>query len=113
MNRMEPKLKAKWVEALRSGNYTQGKFMLHNQAENTFCCLGVLCEVLEVPKRPQDKTGNLPMEYQFGDAWLIHGVPDDVLKFQVADKLVDMNGSGSKSFTEIADWIEKNITTDG
>lgn len=104
--------KAKWVEALRSGKYKQGKFALHRIDQKDFCCLGVLCEVLEVPKRAQDKTGTIRMEYQFGDFWLSHSVPEDLLKSQVTDKLVDMNDSGSKSFTEIADWIEKNIQTD-
>ena len=32
-----------WVEALRSGEYKQGKYNLHKKDE--FCCLGVLCEL--------------------------------------------------------------------
>ena len=33
----------KWVEALRSGQYRQGKGVLNNR--DTYCCLGVACEV--------------------------------------------------------------------
>ena len=34
----------KWVKALRSGEYKQGKRRLHN-CDNTFCCLGVLTDL--------------------------------------------------------------------
>jgi hypothetical protein len=34
-----------WVNALRSGEYQQGKGTLHNQDTNTYCCLGVLCDL--------------------------------------------------------------------
>lgn len=33
-----------WVEALRSGKYTQGRTMLEN-ADGRMCCLGVACRV--------------------------------------------------------------------
>jgi len=33
-----------WIEALRSGEYTQGKKALRN-IKNEFCCLGVLCDI--------------------------------------------------------------------
>lgn len=35
----------KWVPALRSGNYLQGKCRLRT-ANNQFCCLGVACDLL-------------------------------------------------------------------
>ena len=34
----------KWIEALRSGKYQQGRFMLHS-ANHRFCCLGVACDL--------------------------------------------------------------------
>lgn len=33
------------VAALRSGNYKQGKKALHNTESDTWCCLGVACDV--------------------------------------------------------------------
>jgi hypothetical protein len=33
----------KWVAALRSGEYKQGKFSLRN--DDGFCCLGVACDL--------------------------------------------------------------------
>lgn len=41
---MNPEIKAKWVSALRSGEYQQGKMLLR-PTENTYCCLGVLCDI--------------------------------------------------------------------
>lgn len=42
---MDETIKRKWVKALRSGKYKQGRNALKNET-NAFCCLGVLCEVL-------------------------------------------------------------------
>jgi len=42
---MNPDIKAQWVAALRSGEYRQGKHVLHNVDEDTYCCLGVLCDL--------------------------------------------------------------------
>jgi hypothetical protein len=42
---MKPEIAKQWVEALRSGKYKQGKQRLCNLKDNTFCCLGVLCEI--------------------------------------------------------------------
>ena len=42
-------IKKKWITALKSGDYTQGKEWLRHTDKNgnkTHCCLGVLCEVL-------------------------------------------------------------------
>lgn len=50
---MNKEVKAKWVAALRSGEYKQGKGRLKN-INNEYCCLGVLCAL---------KTNN-PMELE-------------------------------------------------
>ena len=34
----------KWVEALKSGKYTQARGLLHNRSRE-FCCLGVACDL--------------------------------------------------------------------
>lgn len=41
---MNPIIKAKWVAALRSGEYKQGMGSLRSSS-NEFCCLGVLCDL--------------------------------------------------------------------
>lgn len=40
---------AEWVKALRSGDYEQGQDYLCRDGK--FCCLGVLCEIQELPKQ--------------------------------------------------------------
>jgi len=42
---MNKQIKKQWVEALRSEEYKQGQECLHNPSDNTFCCLGVLCDL--------------------------------------------------------------------
>ncbi len=41
---MNPEVKAKWVAALRSGKFTQGRSALKT-VDGGYCCLGVLCEI--------------------------------------------------------------------
>ena len=38
----------KWVAALRSGDYTQGRLANYNQDSDSYCCLGVACHVAEL-----------------------------------------------------------------
>lgn len=43
---LKPEIKQQWVEALRSGEYKQGKGALRliGKEQDSFCCLGVLCD---------------------------------------------------------------------
>lgn len=40
---MKAEIKEKWIAALESGEYEQGREYLHKG--NKFCCLGVLCDL--------------------------------------------------------------------
>jgi hypothetical protein len=47
---MNPVIRDRWVAALRSGEYVQGRELLHydagvNGTAPRFCCLGVLCDL--------------------------------------------------------------------
>lgn len=42
---LDPAFKEKWLSALRSGRWTQGKGFLN--LGSTYCCLGVACDVLD------------------------------------------------------------------
>lgn len=44
---MNKEIAQKWVKALRSGEYKQGSHVLHNTSNNTYCCLGVLCDIYQ------------------------------------------------------------------
>lgn len=114
----------KWVAALRSGEFKQGRHRLHLIQENSHCCLGVLCELY------QREVGDLlvePNESGFAtryDGEACHlvqkvmdwaGVQDTHGKYfvdvgvdeecQVVASLTAQNDAG-KTFDEIADIIE-------
>jgi hypothetical protein len=95
---MDANLKAKWVEALRSGKYkqtTEGFF----KYEGRFCCLGVLCVVAGQPALLDNDGGNWPF------------VDNEAGLDGISMLLATMNDEGS-SFPDIADWIEANIPGD-
>ena len=48
-----------WVEALRSGDYKQGKGALRT-ADGDYCCLGVACEISPVVERQDREYHPLP-----------------------------------------------------
>jgi hypothetical protein len=52
-HKIDPALKARWVEALRSGNYEQTKRTLRDG--RGFCCLGVLCDLIDSTKWEKDE----------------------------------------------------------
>src|SRR5262245_35264596 len=97
---MDQELKAKWVAALRAGEYQQGVGRLHDETCNTYCCLGVLMKV--AGKRPQFPTTlSLKEELDLGIA------------SEMTTKLENMNdgenGHEKHSFALIADYIEANL----
>jgi hypothetical protein len=94
---MKPEIKAKWVEALRSGEYKQGKGLLAE--DNKFCCLGVLCEVSGMPY--DHVRFFLPNEVK---EWA--GLDSRNPMLPTGDLLSDLNDNG-KRFTTIANLIEK------
>lgn len=104
----------KWIAALRSGKYTQGKYKLRSK-DNLFCCLGVACEVLKIKSQllkgflyiyeGEQNSGFLPKEainmlgLYYADGTLIEG--------EIA--LSAMNDTQQLSFLEIADYLEQNL----
>lgn len=105
---MDAQLKAKWVEALRSGKYQQVRGTLR-EGKRGFCCLGVLADIQ-------------------GCSWAGHGIPEiegisvinrtipghlqevhaGALAIDDQRTLAAMNDSGVP-FTEIADHIEGHL----
>lgn len=115
---MDTQLYDEWVAALRSGKYPQERGKLHNP-DGTFCCLGVLCEVL-VGKQIVTRNG---WGYQFdtqdeqGHIWMTTTLQEPILHMVglgYADmaKLINMNDDDDKSFPEIADWLAERKATE-
>lgn len=108
---MDAEIKARWIEALRSGQYEQAQGAL--RIDDTFCCLGVLCDVAG--------SGNAAA----GGRWTATGcytyqgeneetILPGGLRFRSGLSLDDeialshMNDDGVP-FKDIADFIEANL----
>lgn len=113
--KLDPEFKAKWVAALRSGEYKQGKCQLYDQKDNSFCCLGVACHVA---------SGKLPLDWYYfipekADLHPGFSHADDVPELLrggagIPGTLAKMNDGVVEydrplSFSEIADYIEENL----
>ncbi len=106
---MKKNIATRWVKALRSGKYVQGqgRLMTVGEDRNRYCCLGVLCEVVDVPYNYNE--GGLPspardvagMHSNIG-SWDCEGG----IRSKYAN-LAEMNDSG-QSFKRIANFIERN-----
>lgn len=63
--KMNPEVKQKWIDALRSGKYEQGSEKL--RSVSGYCCLGVLCDLYAQEHDTQWEFTH-PMDYwYFGD----------------------------------------------
>lgn len=112
---MNKRVKTRWVKALRSGKYKQGRHSLRNVEGDTFCCLGVLCDLAVRSK--VIKEGRVtyldPKRYTYG-ASSTGNIPPSVEKWSGldsyfdADLLIKMN-DGGESFELIADYVEENL----
>lgn len=98
---MKKGLKARWVAALRSGKYKQGRGSLQT-GEGEFCCLGVLCEISPAVKHRVKAAGQ---EATLG----VVGYTYAGLSREQEDILTSMNDEGSKTFLGIATWIERHL----
>ena len=78
-NKMNPEVKALWLEALRNDTYQQGKLMLRPTL-NTYCCLGVLCDLATNSNNPEVSWGD--SEEHQGQCMYYNGTweEDDQLK---------------------------------
>jgi hypothetical protein len=101
---MNPDIKAKWIEALRSGEYKQGACYLRQRDE--FCCLGVLADIKQVKSTVQIDAHMFHFESESKAAFL----PDNYegLSRVTQSHLAAMNDDGKK-FPQIADWIDANL----
>jgi hypothetical protein len=124
---MNTEVKARWVAALRSGRYQQGRSALCTITPEgkKYCCLGVLCEELGIPWKPiggvlhygqQKRSGTLPPEALIlaglgtSDPFVSYGDRHAVCLSELNDGLVERGEKGKGlSFLEIADLIEQKF----
>lgn len=105
---MKKSVMQKWVKALRSGKYKQGKHQLRD-SDNNYCCLGVLCEISGKKYDGEDlfephEVASFAGFKDLGTHYLKKGYKTRQGK---AHSLVELNDWGL-SFKQIANIIEKN-----
>ncbi len=115
---MNPDVKKKWVEALRSGAYHQGTGQL--RCNDQFCCLGVLCDLFKDDGQRGDWVADdCGFAFEVGAESCVGVLPiavQDWAGLNVYDPgiggdqtLVELNDNGLFSFGKIADIIEANL----
>lgn len=97
---MDAKLKAKWVKALRSGEYVQGTGSLYNHGR--YCCLGVLACVYNGEKQSEGAFGTAG----YNDSG--YGIATREVGEEEKDGLAIMNDNGIP-FELIAGFIQENL----
>lgn len=98
--------KRKWLRALRSGKYKQTEGGLH--CSNGYCCLGVLCDVIDNSKWKEDTNKFDGFKYGRSAAYLPKSIK---LSRKIQYKLAELNDVEGYNFKEIADYISKNVKT--
>ena len=110
MNLSPKKARSEWVKALRSGKYRQGTHVLRSPVDETYCCLGVACDLYA------DLEDNQMAKWEDDTAWTFLGhvctMPNQVgrwlgikPKSSFSQYLSARNDSG-ETFEKIADHIE-------
>ena len=100
-------MQKRFVDALRSGEYIQGRLELYNKGLNAYCCLGVANTVCELGEKSpiflertyneiglNNPNGRLSESVKIGETPYI--------------SLLAMNDAGKMSFKDIGDFIEAN-----
>lgn len=120
--KMDPKFKARWLKALRSGKYEQGQEALRTRSvldkKPKYCCLGVAADIMkDVTWSEYDQ-----VIFKGKHTFMSGSIPDEVaqtvgLNDEAQIRLACFNDGKTKNgkrahrknFNEIADWIEKNL----
>ncbi len=117
---MNKAIKKKWIAALRSGDYVQGKKRLrtNKDGKTSFCCLGVLCN-LHAQAHPEIAAKQTsPAKYLHSDQVLPQAVQDwarltspvgEFLKIGEFYRSLAYHNDDGRTFAEIADAIEAQL----
>jgi hypothetical protein len=110
---MNKEIKTRWLNALRNGKYKQGKRRLKGVA-GTYCCLGVLCDILKEDIGADWRNEMFLGSCQFlpaivrEKAELVSSDPNIKNESGILISLSDLNDNG-RSFEEIAKYIEEQL----
>lgn len=103
----------KWIEALRSGKFKQGKIFL--KKDNCYCCLGVACELSELGQWTSSEndwmssylgaTYALPAKVQ--NYYGLHEYSGTYFTNDQLENNLAGHNDGGMTFAQIADLIEE------
>lgn len=111
---MNPEIKEQWVAALRSGEYEQGAEYLHR--DDTFCCLGVLCDLAVKAGAPEVKEYRHP-----GDSVSLYDgsgttLPSSVVEWaglSCSDPLLVFEYGEMNECLPVSEFNDSGVTFDG
>lgn len=91
---MKKEIADEWVAALRSGKYKQAKSMLSTAGGESFCCLGVLCDLHQQTSEHGEWLDN-----QFNDAG------DECRHYEIFDRMGGVCESDYGTLPQrVVDW---------
>lgn len=111
----DTELTRKWIAALRSGKYNQGRCYLRSKTDH-FCCLGVLCDLYYPDGWEDTDVDNNRSWYRFNGLARFSAAdthpPQEVMKLVGMNlyeqlEIVAMNDYENYSFEELASAIEE------
>lgn len=108
--KLPQEFKDKWIAALRSGEYKQGKMRLYRSEDNTYCCLGVACAINGIPNELLTAAGTIPAVWDAFDN-MPKTIRGHAIDNEIVAQLIKMNDNKTEpySFNQIADYIEANL----
>lgn len=125
MTKLNPEVKQKWIDALRSGEYAQETCELRQPTtsgpkDTAYCCLGVLCAIQPDYAQadpdgghgfvsPVDRTRfNYILPKDLADLYF-GGDQDPTVNVDGRNIRLSMLNDNGNSFTDIADLIEASL----
>jgi len=114
---MNKLIKKKWVKALRSGEYKQGRYCLVNNKDQ-FCCLGVLANIYAIEKGGAwEKDEFDDWSYDGAESYLPSKIriwaglksPDPTIKIKSISNNISWFNDGGIKFKTLANAIEKQL----
>lgn len=90
----------KWIAALESGKYAQGKDALC--VGDAYCCLGVACAI-QAPRFLQRSQQWIP------EAASEEGIPEEICDSKDLPVILARMNDAEASFSDITQWIKANV----